>query len=105
MLQRQYRHDVDGIEQFRVKLPVTLRHDCQMHVAAFEASRQADAIIQPSRLATPDRAAETNVATEEWPMCTTMGSLASADGPDLDPDFAAGKQAMSKGQWAPRSSR
>jgi tetratricopeptide (TPR) repeat protein len=37
---------------------------------------------------------------EEWPICTTMGSLAeNADWAQLDPDFAAGKKAMSAGDW------
>jgi Flp pilus assembly protein TadD len=43
----------------------------------------------------------TQLATaEEWPICTTMGSLAeSADWAQLDPDFAAGKKAMAAGNW------
>jgi tetratricopeptide (TPR) repeat protein len=43
----------------------------------------------------------TQLATaEEWPICTTMGSLAeSADWAQLDPDFAAGKKAMAAGDW------
>ena len=37
---------------------------------------------------------------DEWPICTTMGSLAdSADWAQLDPDFAAGKKAMAAGDW------
>jgi tetratricopeptide (TPR) repeat protein len=39
-------------------------------------------------------------ATEEWPICSTMESLAeSADWAQLDPDFAAGKKAMAAGDW------
>jgi tetratricopeptide (TPR) repeat protein len=39
-------------------------------------------------------------AVEEWPICTTMGSLAdSSDWAQLDPDFAAGKKAMAAGDW------
>jgi tetratricopeptide (TPR) repeat protein len=39
-------------------------------------------------------------ATEEWPICSTMVSLAeSADWAHLDPDFAAGKKAMAAGDW------
>jgi tetratricopeptide (TPR) repeat protein len=38
--------------------------------------------------------------TDEWPICSTMGSLAeSADWAQLDPDFAAGKKAMAAGDW------
>ena len=42
---------------------------------------------------------ETPLATtEEWPICTTMASLAeSADWAQLDPDFAAGKKALAAG--------
>ena len=39
-------------------------------------------------------------ATEEWPICSTMESLAeSADWAQLDPDFAEGKKAMAAGDW------
>lgn len=58
------------------------------------------AVFQPARLSTPERTAEAKVAVEDWPMCTTMGSLAGGDWADLDPDFAAGKVALVKGQWA-----
>jgi tetratricopeptide (TPR) repeat protein len=37
---------------------------------------------------------------EEWPVCTTMGSVAnSADWAQLDPDFAAGKKALAGQAW------
>jgi Flp pilus assembly protein TadD len=40
------------------------------------------------------------VATEEWPICSTMQSLAeNTDWAQLDPDFAAGKKAMAAGDW------
>jgi tetratricopeptide (TPR) repeat protein len=40
-------------------------------------------------------------ATDEWPICSTMESLAeSADWAQLDPDFAAGKKAMAAGDWS-----
>src|SRR5262245_21197276 len=39
-------------------------------------------------------------ATEEWPTCSTMESLAgNADLSQLDPDFMAGKKAMAAGEW------
>ena len=39
-------------------------------------------------------------AGDEWPICSTMESLAqSADWAQLDPDFAAGKKAMAAGDW------
>jgi tetratricopeptide (TPR) repeat protein len=39
-------------------------------------------------------------ATEEWPICSTMASVAqNADWAPLDPDFAAGKKAMAAGDW------
>ena len=38
--------------------------------------------------------------TDEWPICSTMGSLGeSADWAQLDPDFVAGKKAMAAGDW------
>jgi tetratricopeptide (TPR) repeat protein len=40
------------------------------------------------------------VDVESWPICTTMGAL--TDGPawaPLDPDFAAGKQALAVNDW------
>ena len=39
-------------------------------------------------------------ASEEWPICTTMGSIADvADWAQLDPDFTAGKKALGAGDW------
>jgi len=46
------------------------------------------------------QAPEATVATEEWPICTTMGSVADdADWAQLDADFAAGKKALGAGEW------
>jgi tetratricopeptide (TPR) repeat protein len=40
------------------------------------------------------------LATEEWPICTTMGSMGSeADWAQLDPDLAAGKKALVAEDW------
>jgi tetratricopeptide (TPR) repeat protein len=39
-------------------------------------------------------------AADEWPICSTMESLAeSTNWVQLDPDFAAGKKAMAAGDW------
>jgi tetratricopeptide (TPR) repeat protein len=39
--------------------------------------------------------------TEEWPICSTMASVAdNADWAQLEPDFAAGKKAMAAGDWS-----
>ena len=47
----------------------------------------------------PERRAEL-YASEEWPICTAMGSLgADADWAQLDADFAAGKKALAAGDW------
>ena len=47
-----------------------------------------------------DRGAETAIATEAWPICTTMDSVApDADWAQLDPDFKAGKRALSQEDW------
>ena len=45
------------------------------------------------------RGRETAVATENWPICTTMAALGAADVEGLDPDFAAGKKALVAGNW------
>jgi tetratricopeptide (TPR) repeat protein len=40
------------------------------------------------------------VATEEWPICTTMTAMGTeADWAQLDPDFAAGKRALVAENW------
>jgi tetratricopeptide (TPR) repeat protein len=40
------------------------------------------------------------LVTEDWPICTTMGSMGSeADWAQLDPDFAAGKKALVAEDW------
>src|SRR5262249_27769661 len=43
---------------------------------------------------------QAKLAAEEWPICTTMGSVGSeADWAQLDPDFAAGKKALVAENW------
>lgn len=44
---------------------------------------------------------EAKLVTEEWPICTTMGSSmgSEAEWAQLDPDFAAGKQALVTEDW------
>jgi tetratricopeptide (TPR) repeat protein len=69
-------------------------------LGALVAAVASYALIQPRWLGTPEGTTEAKITTEEWPMCTTMGSLAGGDWADLDPDFAAGKVALVKGQWA-----
>src|SRR5258708_11015946 len=53
--------------------------------------------------AKPDRRAETAIALEELPICTTMASVASvtsdADWAQLEPDFKAGKKALGAQDW------
>lgn len=48
-----------------------------------------------------DRRAETAIAPETWPICTTMASVVAsdADWAQLDPDFKAGKRALLAGDW------
>jgi len=47
-----------------------------------------------------DRGAETATMPEDWPICTTMTAVASdADWAQLDPDFKAGKKALSAEDW------
>jgi tetratricopeptide (TPR) repeat protein len=47
-----------------------------------------------------DRGAKAAIALEDWPICTTMASVASdADWAQLDPDFKAGKTALGAEDW------
>ena len=52
----------------------------------------------------PDRRAETAIALEELPICTTMASVAAdasdADWARLEPDFKAGKKALGAQDWS-----
>src|SRR5262245_55616051 len=52
-------------------------------------------------LGASEPASEAKVATEDWPICTAMGSMlgSEADWPQLDPDFAAGKKALVAEDW------
>jgi tetratricopeptide (TPR) repeat protein len=52
------------------------------------------------RLAADGTASQAAVPAEAWPICSSMGP--SAESPNwatLDPDFAAGKQAIAAGNW------
>jgi tetratricopeptide (TPR) repeat protein len=47
------------------------------------------------------RGAEAAIMPEDWPICTTMASVASdADWAQLDPDFTAGKRALGAEDWS-----
>lgn len=47
-----------------------------------------------------DPGSKTAIALEDWPICTTMASVASdADWAQLDPDFKAGKKALGAEDW------
>ena len=49
---------------------------------------------------TPEPAPAAKLATEDWPICTTMAAMGSeADWAELDPDFAAGKKALVAEDW------
>src|SRR5262245_56254522 len=51
-------------------------------------------------LGASERAPEAKLATEDWPICTTMGSMGSeADWAPLDQDCAAGKKALFAEDW------
>jgi Flp pilus assembly protein TadD len=49
----------------------------------------------------PNYATDSNaIGIEAWPICSTMGAIASnADWAPLDPDFAAGKKALAAEDW------
>jgi len=47
-----------------------------------------------------NRRAETAITPEDWPICSTMASVAlDADWAQLDPDFSAGKKALGAEDW------
>jgi tetratricopeptide (TPR) repeat protein len=49
----------------------------------------------------PDGGAKTAIMPEDWPICTTMASVASdAEWAQLDPDFKAGKKALGAEDWS-----
>jgi tetratricopeptide (TPR) repeat protein len=52
-------------------------------------------------LGAPHRVAEAKMPLEDWPICTTMGTMmgSEADWAQLDPDFAAGKKALIAEDW------
>src|SRR4029453_7385939 len=59
--------------------------------------RQAIAIW----LGASEPAPAAKLVTENWPICTTMGSMGSeADWAQLDPDFAVGKKALVAENWS-----
>jgi tetratricopeptide (TPR) repeat protein len=69
-------------------------------LAAYAVTRPQWRNTVESWLGRSDRAADTTIASEAWPICTTMDSLASdSDAAELDPDFAAGKKALGAGDW------
>ncbi len=47
------------------------------------------------------RVAEAKIPLEDWPICTTMGTMmgSESDWAQLDPDFAAGKKALVAEDW------
>jgi tetratricopeptide (TPR) repeat protein len=65
--------------------------------SAYALSQPAVRNFMPAWLGGTERAGETTVATEDWPICTTMTSLDSVEG--LDPDFATGKKALAAANW------
>ena len=51
-------------------------------------------------LGTSEPLPASQLATEDWPICSTMGLMGSeADWTQLDPDFAAGKKALVAEDW------
>jgi tetratricopeptide (TPR) repeat protein len=65
--------------------------------AAYGLSQPAWRNLIPAWLGGAERAGEATAMTDDWPICTTMASFDSVEG--LDPDFAAGKKALAKGNW------
>jgi tetratricopeptide (TPR) repeat protein len=65
--------------------------------AAYAVSQPAWRNVIAAWFAGPQRAGEARMATEDWPICTTMASFDSVEG--LDPDFATGKKALAAAKW------
>jgi tetratricopeptide (TPR) repeat protein len=65
--------------------------------AAYVVGQPAWRAVISAWLGGPQRAGNPTMAMEEWPICTTMASLDLIEG--LDPDFAAGKKALSAANW------
>jgi tetratricopeptide (TPR) repeat protein len=69
---------------------------CVLYAAGAPSWRNVIAVW----LGAPERAPEAKLASEDWPICTTMGLMGSeADWAQLDPDFAAGKKALVAEDW------
>jgi len=65
--------------------------------AAYAVSQPAWRNAIAAWFGAPQSAPEATVASEDWPICTTMASLDAIEG--LDPDFAAGKKALAAANW------
>jgi tetratricopeptide (TPR) repeat protein len=69
-------------------------------LGALIASVAMHRIGAPGWLSGLDRGVERATKSEDWPICTTMTSVASdADWAQLDPDFKAGKKALGAQDW------
>jgi tetratricopeptide (TPR) repeat protein len=66
--------------------------------AAYAVSQRDWRNFVPAWLGVSEHTSGGALATEDWPICTTMASLDVVDG--LDPDFAAGKKALAAANWA-----
>ncbi len=64
---------------------------------AYAVSQQAWRNFIPAWFGGSEPASGVTLATEDWPICTTMASLDAVEG--LDPDFAAGKKALAAANW------
>jgi tetratricopeptide (TPR) repeat protein len=72
-------------------------------LSALVATFVVYAIVEPSWrnvIAVWLGAPEAKLASEDWPICSSMGLMGSeADWEQLDPDFAAGKKALIAEDW------
>jgi tetratricopeptide (TPR) repeat protein len=79
--------------------PVVLATILGAGVAAAAVYLLPQSVLQ-DRFAVILSAADRPEEPEEWPICTTMSSVAdAADWAQLDPDFAAGKKGLAAGDW------
>src|SRR5262245_24846738 len=69
-------------------------------VAAFIGALAAAGSLYAASRPAWQRAPEAKLPIEDWPICTTMGSIGSdIDSADVDPDFVDGKRALAAQDW------
>jgi len=98
MTLRQSGHTPEAVKS--EKTPMIRATVLATVLGALVASVAMHTIGAPGWLIGLDRGVERATKSEDWPICTTMTSVASdADWARLDPDFKAGKKALGAQDW------